>query len=53
MEKEKTIPPVPYKRFKEVVDKNRKFKLENTRLLAQIEILEKLILNLKKGLQNE
>ena len=41
--KDKSIPPVPYVRFKELVDKNKELKAENEKLRAQIEILEKVL----------
>ena len=49
-DKDKSIPPVPYRRFKELVDKNKELKSENDKLRAQIEILERI---LKERLRNK
>jgi len=49
-DKEKSKPPVPYVRFKELVDKVRELKAENENLRTKIQLLEKA---LKERPQNE
>lgn len=41
-------PPVPYDRFKEIVDQKKRLETEIVALKAKVEVLEQIVLKLKR-----